>query len=366
MSPFSSGVHPGNLSKNVGPPQLTAQVWKFVLEKLGSDFASYNTARNDLNTAIESLTSKITTAQENKRGKEIQIRELEKQTTSVQPTIDGINAILSSFGFQGFSIAKVAGDTSYKLVRSDGSDARDTLSEGEKSFVTFLYFYHLLKGSDSDSGITNDRVVAFDDPVSSLDSDILFIVGSLIKGLFDDVREGTGHVKQVFVLTHNVYFHKEVTFNSKRHEEAMNEETFWIVRKSAHVTKVEKCPSNPIKTSYELLWSEVRKGDRSNLTIQSTLRRILENYFKILGGVDTDEIVGMFEGKERLICKSLFSWVNDGSHNAHDDLYVSIDDSTVENYLNVFRAIFDKAGHFAHYEMMMGDASVGSVSDHKS
>lgn len=220
-----------------------------------------------------------------------------------------------------------------------------------------------MKGSDSESGITKDRVVVFDDPVSSLDSDILFIVGSLIKGLFDEVRTGAGHIKQVFVFTHNVYFHKEVTFNPKRHEEAMNEETFWIVRKPAHVTKIEKCPSNPIKTSYELLWSEVRSPDRSNLAIQNTLRRILENYFKILGGVDPDEITGMFEGKEKLICKSLFSWVNDGSHYAHDDIYVSIDNSTVENYLNVFRAIFDKAGHFAHYEMMMGDALVGSVNE---
>jgi len=199
--------------------------------------------------------------------------------------------------------------------------------------------------------------------VSSLDSDILFIVGSLIKGLFDEVRSGGGHIKQVFVLTHNVYFHKEVTFNPKRHEAAMNEETFWVVRKPANVTKIEKCESNPIKTSYELLWSEVRNPDRSNLAIQNTLRRILENYFKILGGVDPDKITGMFEGKEKLICKSLFSWVNDGSHYAHDDLYVSIDNSTVENYLNVFRAIFDKAGHFAHYEMMMGDAVVGSLNE---
>ncbi|MEL0587517.1 MAG: AAA family ATPase [Candidatus Thiodiazotropha sp. (ex. Lucinoma kazani)] len=134
--------------------------------------------------------------------------------------------------------------------------------------------------------MTNDRVVVFDDPVSSLDSDILFIVGSLIKGLFDEVRAGTGHIKQVFVLTHNVYFHKEITFNPKRRDVAMNEETFWIVRKPAHVTKVEKYSSNPIKTSYELLWSEVRNPDRSNLTIQNTLRRILENYFKILGGVE--------------------------------------------------------------------------------
>jgi hypothetical protein len=35
---------------------------------------------------------------------------------------------------------------------------------------------------------------------------------------------------------------------------------------------------------------------------------------------------------------------------------VSIDDSAVETYLNVFKAVFDKSGHLAHYTMMMGDA----------
>jgi wobble nucleotide-excising tRNase len=90
--------------------------------------------------------------------------------------------------------------------------------------------------------------------------------------------------------------------------------------------------------------------------IQNTLRRILENYFKILGGVDPDKICGMFEGKEKLICNSLFSWVNDGSHFAHDDLYVSIDSSMVDTYLKVFREIFKKSDHLAHYKMMMADA----------
>jgi len=334
--------------------QLTAQVWKFVLEELKADITAYKTARDGMDKAIASLTTQITKATEESRTKAAEIRELEKQTTSIQPTIDGINALLSSFGFQGFKLAKAISGTSYKLVRSDGSDAKATLSEGEKTFVTFLYFYHLLKGSESESGMTTDRIVVFDDPVSSLDSDILFIVGSLIKGLFDEVRGGVGHIKQVFVLTHNVYFHKEVTFNPNRRDVAMNEETFWIVRKSSNVSKVEKYSLNPIKTSYELLWTEVRKSDRSNLTIQNTLRRILENYFKILGGVDPDKICAMFEGKEKIICKSLFSWVNDGSHYAHDDLYVSIDSLLVDNYLNVFRAIFEKTNHFSHYKMMMG------------
>lgn len=337
---------------------LTAQVWKFVLAELKTDLAAYKPARESLDKAIAAMTRQIAVATTDRVKKTAEIRELEKQTTSVQPTIDAINALLMSFGFQGFSLAKAANGTSYKLVRSDGSDAKATLSEGEKTFVTFLYFYHLLKGSDSDSGMTTDRVVVFDDPVSSLDSDILFIVGSLIKELFDEVRLGAGHIKQIFVLTHNVYFHKEVTFSRNRRDVAMNEETFWVVRKPGLLSKLDKHPSNPIKTSYELLWIEVRKPDRSNLAIQNTLRRILENYFKILGGFDFDELCGLFAGREKIICKSLCSWVHDGSHYAHDDLYVSIDDSMVDNYLKVFKAIYEKSGHLAHYKMMMGDAFV--------
>jgi len=344
-----------NLSKEQA--ELTSQVWRFVLEELKVDLAAYKSAHDGLDKAIGAMTAQIQTAKGEKIVKAAEIRDLEKQTTSIQPTIDGINSLLLSFGFQGFSLAKADNGASYKLIRNDGSDAKATLSEGEKTFITFLYFYYMLKGSSSDSGMTTDRIVVFDDPVSSLDSDILFIVGSLIKGLFDEVRSGIGHIKQVFLLTHNVYFYKEITFNPKRSSDvAMNEETFWIVRKPANVSKIEKHSSNPIKTSYELLWSEVRKPDRSNLTIQNTLRRILENYFKILGGVDPDKICDMFEGKKKMICKSLFSWVNDGSHFAHDDLYVSIDSSVVESYLKVFQDIFIKTDHLSHYKMMMGDA----------
>lgn len=340
---------------------LTAQVWKYVLNELKADLNTYKTECDNLNKAIAAIKNKIVNTEKLKEKKANEIRELEKQITSVQPTIDGINTLLSSFGFHGFKLAKAANSTSYKLVRSDGSDAKATLSEGEKSFVTFLYFYHLLKGSESDNGMTTDRVVVFDDPVSSLDSDILFIVGSLIKSLFDEVRRGGSNIKQVFVLTHNIYFHKEITFNKNRRDIAMGEETFWIVLKSEMLSKLVKHNKNPIKTSYELLWAEIREPNRSNLTIQNTLRRILENYFKLLGGVDPDEICAMFDGGEKIICKSLFSWVNDGSHSVHDDLYVSVDNSTVETYLKVFRKIFDKSNHLAHYKMMMGDAFEESV-----
>lgn len=335
---------------------LTADVWRYLLDvELKDNLDTYNKQKAGLTTAIASLEGKIADQRKLVDLKSAEIAELERETTSIQPTIDGINRLLKSFGFRGFELTKADNQRCYKLIRQDGSDAKETLSEGERTFVTFLYFYYLLKGSTSESGTATNRIVVFDDPVSSLDSDILFIVGSLIKGLFEEVRSGVGQIKQIFVLTHNVYFHKEVTFNTRRSDRAMAEETFWTIRKPDHKSTLLKHDSNPIKTSYELLWADVRDHSRVNVTIQNTLRRILENYFRILGGVDPDAICNKFEGHDRIICKSLFSWINDGSHSAHDELYLSIEDSAIERYLRVFREIFKRMDHFAHYKMMMGE-----------
>ena len=336
--------------------ELTGQVWRYLLDhEIKSDLATYENSKSDLEKAITNLQDKISAANQKKQRKKQEIQALEKNAHSIQPTIDGINNLLASFGFTGFELAKSERDRFYKIKRPDGSDAKETLSEGESSFIAFLYFYHLLKGSVSETGMTSTRVVVFDDPVSSLDSNILFIVSSLIKSLFDEAKNQSGTIKQIFVLTHNVYFHKEVSFNHQRAaNKKLDDETFWTVRKANQWSKIKSHETNPIKTSYELLWNEVRNRCRDDLAIQNTLRRILEYYYKILGNVDLDDICNKFDGKEKLICKSLFSWVNDGSHSAHDSLYVSID-SSVDSYLSVFKRIFEKTDQIAHYKMMMGE-----------
>ncbi len=333
---------------------LKEQVWKFLFSvPLKDAVALYETKKTELEKAIANLKAQIKVKETAKNLKESEIRALERDVTSIQPTIDAINALLVSFGFHGFSVAQADNKTCYKLLRSDGTDAKETLSEGEKTFVTFLYFYHLLNGSPFESGMSNDRVVVFDDPVSSLDSDILFIVSTLIRKVCDDVGSPSSRVKQVFLLTHNVYFHKEVTFQKQSRSGKPKSQTFWTVRKSKELSQVAKHESNPIKSSYELLWLDVREARVGNLSIQNSLRRILETYFKMLGGIDLDKIHDRFSGIEKLACRALLSWVNDGSHSAHDDLYVAVDDSTVGMYLEVFKRIFEVEGHSEHYKMMM-------------
>lgn len=347
-----------NLIENLAAErsQLISQTWKFILYSAKSDTDAYKQKKTALDRAIEGLTRGIKEKEREVERLTLEITELERSITSAIPTVNAINSTLSSFGFTGFKLETAPGDvTAYTIIRADGSDAAPTLSEGEKSFITFLYFYHLVKGSFSSSGSTEDRIIVIDDPVSSLDSDVLFIVSTLIKELLKEAATGTGQIRQVFVLTHNIYFHKEVSFDPDRRGATRNHETFWIVRKREGRTMFERFDFNPIKTSYELLWSEVKNPNRSAMTIQNTLRRILENYFKILGNLDKDDIIEKFEGRDKLICGSLFSWVNDGSHAVHDDMYVSTDQAIADRHLIVFKAIFEKTGHKNHYDMMMGN-----------
>ncbi len=337
--------------------KLSSQVWKYLLEnEIKIDLASFKKKKEALLKAITSINQQISTKNNARDDEETKIRNLEKSTTSIEPTIKDINEILSEFGFTAFKLENSEKKRYYKLVRPNGEDAKETLSEGERNFLTFLYFFHHLKGSETESGMTTDRVVVFDDPVSSLDSDVCFIVSTLIKQLFEEVRSDSGYIKQIFILTHNVYFHKEVSFNFRRSEDrALNDETYWIVRKQNDVSKLERHEDNPIKTAYELLWREVRNCDGANISIHNTLRRIIEHYFKILGNQKEIDIYDKFTGKEKYICKTLFSWMNAGSHHAFDDIYVSDANADAQSYLNVFRRVFEVTGHPEHYKMMMGD-----------
>ena len=95
-------------------------------------------------------------------------------------------------------------DNGYQISRH-GTFAED-LSEGEKTAIAFLYF---LKSLEDRSFALRDGVVVIDDPVSSLDSNALFHA-------FGFLREKTKQAGQLFVLTHNYSFFRQVRnwFNS--------------------------------------------------------------------------------------------------------------------------------------------------------
>ncbi len=330
-------------------------LWQHMVYELRSSIQHYNDRLKGKKDGIVRLNNKIDEQKALKKTLNLMIEEKEATMTSVAPTVNAINSILDRFGFKGFQLAEnTEARGTYKIIRTDGSDAQKSLSEGEYNFITFLYFYHLVYGSQDSTGIATDKVVVVDDPISSLDSNVLFIISTLVRNILNDCKAEKNGIQQIFVLTHNVYFHKEVSFLGSRKEYPSTMAAFWIVKKNNNVTEFVKHAKNPIQTAYELMWSELKDGSaHQRVTIFNTLRRILEYYFNVIGGMNYEKCIDEFDGEDKIICKALISCINDGSHFISDDYVQCFETDSLENYFRVFKLIFEKMGHGSHYEMMM-------------
>ena len=307
--------------------KLICDIWYLIAQENSELISQHKNKVAGFTKGIQAASNKKIQYENQKSTIELEIRQKNKSVTSIQPAVDEINRILVSYGFNNFSIApSTEKNNHYQIRRPDGTLVESTLSEGEVTFITFLYFLQWIKGSQN------------------------------LKDVINKVLDGNVNIKQVIVLTHNVYFHKELSFMGNGNNPNKNIH-YWILRKKDGVTNIQYYGTeNPISSSYELLWKELKEQNANSvITIQNVMRRIIENYFKILGKYKDDELINKFPDYEsQEICRSLLSWINDGSHCMPDDLYVEALDDSSERYQEVFKKIFEYTNHIEHYNMMMG------------
>ena len=338
--------------------KLIRDIWNTLAIKSKPKVDHINELTRNANLAIAGLTNSYNAKNLAFTVKEIELKRKESNITSVLPTVNSINETLKQFGFTNFKIVQSASSSNhYQIQREDGTIATNTLSEGEMTFISFLYYMHLIKGSHDGASVSGRRILVIDDPISSLDSDILFVVSSLLKELFKKVRkkDSDSDIRQIILLTHNVYFHKEVSFIDKGEIDSTK---YWILRKNGNVT-YDCCYDckNPIKSSYELLWSDLRdhKDGLMTISIQNTMRRILETYFTVFGDFDyVDRTLNRITNKDdKEIARSLLCWANEGSHGPADDIFMEPIETQADRYFVVFKMIFEQLGQIGHYNMMM-------------
>ena len=217
----------------------------YIVELNSNNLKDYKRKKEILEKKLQGLKNNISKKERYKREFELEMIRYQQQITSVEHSVNEINTLLSSFGFKNFKLAAALEEGNYKIIRENGEDAKETLSEGETTFITFLYFYQLLKGSNNISEIAKEKVVVIDDPISSLDSSVLFMVSSMVRKLMFDIKENKSEIKQIFVLTHNIYFHKEVTFNQGK--KSFGDGSYWILRKNNNLTSIQQYSDNPDK-----------------------------------------------------------------------------------------------------------------------
>lgn len=332
------------------------KVWESIIYELYDTIHEYNRQSNGKQQGKKNIQRQREELLDRKNCLIEVIKQKKASISDVQYTIQAINKILLGYGFTGFELEENESyPGTYKIVRPNGQDAKDSLSEGEYNFITFLYFYHLVLGNSSFEDMrTKDKIIVIDDPISSLDSNVLFVVSSLVKNIISLCREKRQRIQQVIVSTHNIYFHKEITFIGGRDHWPERRTAFFIIRKRNQTSNVTAYTENQIQSSYEMLWNDIRTSEKGSAkSVFNTMRRILENYFNIIGGIDYEKCINQFTGEDKIICKSLISCINEQSHTISDDYFMCIADSEVNQYQRIFQEIFKKMGHESHYNMMM-------------
>lgn len=307
-----------------------------------------------------------------------EIESLRGQTVNTKDAVDNINLILKNTGFDGFEIAErniVNNISQYFLKRhntTSGNPIFKTLSEGEKNFISFLYFFQLCIGTDDllTNGIKK-KIIVIDDPVSSLDSQALFVVSTLIHNLI--LRKGDStkpdrkffkneNIAQVFILTHNLYFYKEVSFDKRP---ICTDYWHYRIIKIHNKTHVSGDYNKTIYDDYSLLWNTMKEikanmpgNSNLNIVIANSMRRIIESYVNFIG-YGKDSWSAVFTDKQDeptyYIKCAFISTINDESHKISvlDSVYYQkIINEQPQILFGVFTEIFKTIGK-EHYELMM-------------
>lgn len=359
---------------------------KYLTFLLKSEIENFNKSRSDLKKEIDKLTTSKTDAEQAIQLLRGNISKLSKQVVNTTAAVEGINTLLRDTGFQGFYLREKADTPNvYEVVRSSTGLVAENLSEGERNFIAFLYFHQLILGSEDAEAVVKDRIVVIDDPVSSMDSSALFVVGALVREMiaicnpdYTTKENPNESIKQLFILTHNAFFHQEVTYNQVQHFQYVS---FFEINKLENQSSVNLCtqrrtdtPSiienrNPVQNSYATLW-DTYKEVSSPSTLVNVIRQILDYYFLQLCGYDgvkiKDEILkthredfvtklpdGTEDCSELHMAAALLQYMSASNDRISDGLNFIHTSMDVDTCRRIFKKIFRNIGQGQHYDMMM-------------
>lgn len=274
------------------------------------------------------------------------------QITNIDQAVENINASLTMLGLKGFEVVREQGELPrYRLERPNRKEGVfKTLSEGEKTLISFLYFLEVCNGElDSKSGkLKSNRVIVIDDPISSLSHNYVYDIASLI---YRRVLNPKERFKQVFILTHNLFFFHEMLKNLKRGDDFS---LFRITK--AEYTAVIPMKASDVQNDYQSFWQTIRdaqEGRTSASVIPNMMRNILEYYFNFVHRQEALAEALQALADEDTAFRALYRYVN---RESHSDAINLTDFGEIEpaHYIERFRQVFVRTGFEEHYLKMMG------------
>ena len=170
----------------------------------------------------------------------------------------------------------------FKIER-DNQDAQN-LSEGECSLISFCYF--IAKMQNELETNPDNLYIYIDDPISSLDSNHVFFIYSLIENVITKHKKYT----QLFISTHNLDFLKYIKKLTMPKKDGSKTAFFLIQKRGRNLTALIKAPGylKYYVTEFNYLFKEIylctQENESSSIDrdhhygFGNNLRKFLESY----------------------------------------------------------------------------------------
>lgn len=301
---------------------------------------------------VEALNVERIQIQDRMTAIESRLAEIRANSVGTERAVEAINRRLKRHGITDFTIARKLGDGNLYCLERPGVEQEDykSLSEGEKTIIAFFYFIELVSGSaDPDHHVAqNKKIVVIDDPISSLSNTFVYDVAWLIA---NEIISGASSVRQVFVLTHSLFFHHELIKQIKQPNQC---QYFRVVKRQN--TIVVPMGKDDIKNEYDAAWEVIKDAHANNGTtvgVANAMRCIFEQFFTFTSqqGAFKKALQDMENDDRRFV--PLSRYLDNQSHR-NDQNLIDFGDHDVQFFLDKFKAVFDATQYPHHYASRMG------------
>lgn len=323
---------------------IKARFWALMRWDYDQTISAYSQSATGIENESSQISQDASKINKSIEVSNLKISNLRKQTVNIEESIENINHGLVEIGIDGFSVIS-HGENFYRVSRaSDQGNAFHSLSEGEKTVISFLYFIELCKGQKTANAVPQTKVVVIDDPISSLSHLYVFNIGQLIKRYFINDKS----YAQVFVLTHSLYFFYELTHTNKE-KRAETQHLFRVI-KNANGSSVISMSYEEIQNDYQSYWSVIKDQASPPALIANCMRNIVEYFFNFVQKKDFNNVFQKpaLSGDKFV---TFYRYMNRESHSLGQNIF-DIKEFDHQVFKDGLRLIFEESGYGEHYQAM--------------
>jgi len=324
---------------------IKKQFWVLMRWDYDQTISTYQKDEIEIEKKITELTKTLKESGESITTQKNIIAEQQKNTINIEQSINFINNGLVELGLDDFHIEKHT-DNLYKIKRSEhDADIFQSLSEGEKLIISFLYFVEMCRGKKSADDVGGKKIIVIDDPISSLSHIFIFNIGQLIKKEFLN----SDSYEQVFILTHSLYFFYELT--DTNHERRKENQKLFRMTKNSDGSHIFNMKYEEIQNDYQSYWQIVKDEKQPPALITNCMRNIIEYFFNFIEKKDLNNIFQKPELQDNKF-QAFYRYVNRESHSLGQNIfdYKEFDYNTFKEALGL---VFQQSGYKEHYEKMI-------------